>query len=130
MIIVWAVLKIDGTVEGEFCGLKTSSNIKSYNKYQPPEGHTKALLTIEEYEKLKFSWNHEDKIYEKRLNLLTMKTKNLTVAEKKKIKDARPNKYRERINAAGNIEKEFYDKSGNLERTEVVDKDGIPIVPK
>jgi len=120
-MIIWAVLRIDGTFEGEKCHFSVASNMDKYNAYIPPNGHIKTLLTMEQYEGLKFSWNKNDEMCDKSLNSITMQIEEVPANEKVRIKQARPRKYRERLNAGGNIEKVFYDdpKSIDWSKTEI-----------
>lgn len=116
----WAVTNIEGEMVGQYCQIKVSSRMDSYENFVSQEGYIKILLSHTEYEKLSFSFNKERKIYEKHINPATSRAKELPAA-KKAINEAKakPNKYRERIDANGNLVKEFYDKDGNLERTEI-----------
>lgn len=116
-MILWAILKIDGTFEGEKCSTNRAPKKEYYDSYITPDGYMKTILTIKEYEELKFSWNHEEQIYEKKFNLATKRVKNLTVAEKKNIKDARPQKYRERLTENGDTERVEYTDPKNIDWT-------------
>lgn len=115
MMILWAVLKSDGSFDGDTCRLKRSPNIDYFNNFTPPPDHMKTLLTIEQYEELKFSWNYEDEIYYKQLNVETKDIEELSEERKSKIKLERHKKYRERITKNGDIEKVHYEDSKSID---------------
>ena len=130
-VIHWAITNMNGEMVGQHCQIKASSNIDRFNNFVPPAGYMKVLLSHADYEKLTFSFNRERKIYERRVD--PRESKAVEVYEERKAINeakAKPNKYRERFNKKGNLVKEFYDKDGNLDRTEIVDKNSNPVIPQ
>lgn len=125
----WIITNMEGELVGQYSQLMVGSR-KSFDDCEPPTGYKKTELSYDEFEKINSSFNRDRRIYQKFINPVTSRAKELSES-KKEIHEARakPNKYRERINSAGNMVKEFYDKDGNLDRTEIVDKDGNPVVP-
>ena len=121
-LVHWVVTNMDGELEGQFSSINVSSQLSSFDNYVPPAGYKKTILQHDEYEKIGDSFNRERKIYEKHFNQATSRVREMTEA-RKKINEAKakPNKYRERINEDGNLVKEFYDKAGNLDKTEIVE---------
>lgn len=97
MIVTWAVLRSDGKAEGESVCFKSSSSMKAYNNFSPPQGYMKVVLPVEQWESLKLSWSRAKDVYEKYLDTETDTVSDLTEEDKDLIKQARPKKYRERI---------------------------------
>ncbi len=116
-MILYAILKDDGTYEGEHCKMGRAPNESYFDRIIPPQGHIKRLLTIEQYEELKFSWNREDEIGDKRLNLNTNRINKLSQSEKKAKKAARPKKYRTRLTENGDTERVEYTDPKNIDWT-------------
>jgi len=67
-----------GKLEGQFSQIKASSNKSAFDACQPPEGYTKVRLTIEEYEELMDSFDHEAGIYTKGIDLIESKVVSIT----------------------------------------------------
>lgn len=114
-MILFAVFKEDGTFEGEHCCVKRVSKQHYFDNFTPPPGHIKKELTIDEYNALKFSWNRDDEIADRKLNVQTNRLNKLSKAEKNKCLKARPKKFRERIKEHGDVERVEFEDPRNID---------------
>lgn len=104
-MIHWAIVNMNGELEGQFSVIGASSNKKKFEQIQPPEGYTKVLLTFEEYQGLSEDYDRENRIYNRKVDLIEGKPVMMTAEEKQAVLDKRPEWYQDRKQPDGRIKR-------------------------
>lgn len=108
-MIHFAIVNMNGEIEGQGCKIVASSSRDSFNKYPVPEGHRKVLLTFEEYEILSTDFDADNLICNCKVDLIESKVYRMTQEEKNNILSNRPEWCRDTRMPDGRIKREKKD---------------------